>query len=203
MSTALGLLAAGYDTTAAVMSILGYTLAMYPDIQARMQEEVDAAVERHGDAVTSYAVVQELEYLDMAISEILRLNLVMPLQRSCVEDLEMPGGVRVPKGTDVHISLAGIHLDPEVYPDPMELIPERFSKEEKAKRSPYSFMPFGQGPRNCIAMRFAMFELKIGLVEVLRKYSFVKSKRTPMTDDGKAKILSFPQYPVYVGIEKR
>jgi len=48
----------------------------------------------------------------------------------------------------------------------LEFNPENFSKEAKAKRHPYTFLPFGQGPRSCIGMRFALLEMKIAFVQV-------------------------------------
>jgi len=53
----------------------------------------------------------------------------------------------------------------------MEFNPENFSKENKAKRHPYTYLPFGQGPRNCIGMRFALLEAKIALIQVFN-YEF-------------------------------
>ena len=54
----------------------------------------------------------------------------------------------------------------------------RFTAEEKAKRPQLCFLPFGHGPRNCIGMRFALLEAKIALIEMLRKYSFVRAPDT-------------------------
>ena len=54
----------------------------------------------------------------------------------------------------------------------------RFTSEGKAKRPQLCYMPFGHGPRNCIGMRFAMLEAKLALIEVLRKFSFVRAPDT-------------------------
>lgn len=59
--------------------------------------------------------------------------------------------------------------------------PNRFTAEEKAKRPQLCYMPFGFGPRNCIGMRFAMLEAKIALIQVLRKYTFMRSPETEVS----------------------
>ena len=71
-----------------------------------------------------------------------------------------------------------IHRDPEFYPDPDKFDPERFSAEAKQSRDPYTYLPFGHGPRNCIGMRFAQMEMKLALVRILKKFSFVVAPET-------------------------
>ena len=66
-------------------------------------------------------------------------------------DYKIPGTDDViPKDSVVVISINGIHRDPNNYPEPDKFNPENFSPENKAKRHPYTWSPFGQGPRNCI-----------------------------------------------------
>ena len=54
----------------------------------------------------------------------------------------------------------------------------RFTAEEKAKRPQLSYCPFGSGPRSCIGMRFALLEAKIALIELMKKFTFVKAQET-------------------------
>lgn len=56
------------------------------------------------------------------------------------------------KGTNVEISILGLHRDAEYYSDPEKFDPERFSKKNKNTRKPFTYLPFGAGPRICIGM---------------------------------------------------
>ncbi len=74
----------------------------------------------------------------------------------------------------------------------------------RAKRSPYTFLAFGQGPRSCIGMRFALLEVKVCLVHVLSKFSFVACDETPasLTRDP-ASNFGQPLEPVVVKVVER
>ena len=63
----------------------------------------------------------------------------------------------------------------------LQMIPlvfDRFTEAEKAKRHPYAFMPFGYGPHNCVGMRFALLEIKLTLVRLLKKYKLERTEKT-------------------------
>ncbi len=73
------------------------------------------------------------------------------LERTCNRDYKVPGSDYViKKDTHIAVPVYAIHHDPEHYPNPEKFDPQRFNAVNKAKRNPYSYMPFGQGPRNCI-----------------------------------------------------
>ncbi|GFX75015.1 cytochrome P450 3A11 [Trichonephila clavipes] len=55
---------------------------------------------------------------------------------------------------------------------------ERFTVEERAKRDPYTYLPFGAGPRNCVGMRFALMEVKVCLAYVIANFKLLKCHRT-------------------------
>lgn len=95
------------------------------------------------------------------------------LDRELNEDWKIPGSdIILKKGTAIMISNFGVQRDPEFYPDPEKFDPERFSEEEKAKRPAMAYLPFGDGPRNCIGLRFGYLQTKVGLATFLKNYKF-------------------------------
>lgn len=78
--------------------------------------------------------------------------------RRALDDYKVPNSKHViEKGSQVMIPTIGIHYDDKYWKNPEKFDPERFTAEEVAKRPNLSFMPFGEGPRNCIGMRFVVF----------------------------------------------
>ncbi|XP_037073341.1 probable cytochrome P450 6a13 [Pollicipes pollicipes] len=170
----------GYDTTASLLAFAAYCLATSPDVQDAAHREIDDVLQRHDDQLT-YDAVAEMTYLDRVLSETLRIYpSVMRMERQCSRDYTLPGtNVHIPRGTIVQMPIINIHRDPDNYPDPLRFDPDRFLPEERETRHPCAYMPFGSGPRNCIAMRFALFEAKVALIAVLRENRLEPSKRTP------------------------
>ena len=65
-------------------------------------------------------------------------------------------------------------------------------------------MPFGQGPRGCIGMRFALLEAKVALAKIVMSYNLTLSSKTkePLTLDPK-QLVSYPKDGIYLKLEKR
>lgn len=79
--------------------------------------------------------------------------------------------VTLEKGDVVTIPVVGIHRDAQHYPNPEHFDPERFSDERKNDIRPFTYLPFGAGPRNCIASRFALMECKAVLYYLLTNFT--------------------------------
>ena len=170
----------GYDTTATLLMFAGYCMATNPEVQEAVHAEIDEVLERYGGQL-SYEAIGEMSYLDRVISETLRLYPpVLRVERQSTKEYTVPDtNVTLPCGTIVQMPIFALHRDPDHFPDPLRFDPDRFLPEEKEKRHPCAYMPFGSGPRNCISMRFALFETKVALVGVLQKYRLEPGPRTP------------------------
>lgn len=97
----------------------------------------------------------------------------------------------IPKGTNVFIPVYAIHHDKNIYPDPERFDPDRFTEEEMQNRHPMAFLPFGEGPRNCVGLRFGLMQARIGLVTLLTNFSFTFNQKTklPLQMDPKSFVL--------------
>lgn len=201
LSQSFTFILAGYETTSNALAYTTYCLALNPEVQEKLIEEIDGAV--GDDENAAYDTVQNLEYLDMVLNEALRLfppafRFGRAVKESCTLN-----GVQFVKGSVVIFPVYHLHRDPEYWPDPETFDPERFSQEAKQQRSPYCFLPFGTGPRSCIGMRFALMEAKMALVHILKRFKFERSAETEVPLELKATITMAPKNGIRVKIVSR
>ncbi|CAN7983040.1 unnamed protein product, partial [Ixodes hexagonus] len=112
------------------------------------------------------------------------LVILSRVERSAAEDYVLGDtGITVPKGCMIAIPIYSMHHDPEFFPDPFTFNPERFSENNIDSIRPYTFLPFGTGPRNCIGNRFAVEVLKIGLLHVVRSVEFCRTENTQVNEN--------------------
>ncbi|XP_032965879.1 cytochrome P450 3A12-like isoform X1 [Rhinolophus ferrumequinum] len=192
---------AGYETTSTALSFLMYILATHPEVQQKLQEEIDTTFPNK--APPTYDALVQMEYLDMVLNETLRLFPILGrIERVCKKDVEIKG-VLIPKGTVVMVPNFVLQRDSTFWPEPEEFHPERFSKENKDGINPYIYLPFGTGPRNCIGMRFALMNMKLAVVRVLQNFSFKPCKETQIPLELNTLALTQPQKPIVLKAELR
>lgn len=108
------------------------------------------------------------------ITESLRKYPVIPmLFRECTKEYSIPGtNVTLEKGTTVMIPTFSLHRDEKYYPNPMKFDPSRFFSENKSGKTivEMPYLPFGDGPRNCIGLRMGKMSTKVGIASMLQKY---------------------------------
>ena len=126
------------------------------------------------------------------------------LNRKALNDYVVPGDPKyiIEKDTQVIIPIYGIQHDPEFYPNSKEFVPDRFSPEMVKQRDAAEWLPFGDGPRNCIGMRFGQMQSRLGLASIIHRFRFSVCPKTeiPLTFDPKP-ILLTPMNSIYLSVE--
>jgi len=168
-------LIAGSDTTSNSSCAITYHLAANPDVQHKLQAELDAALESEDMQVSTYAQVKHLEYLEAVINEGLRVHSTSALG---LPRLMPEGGMHVerrfyPAGTVLSVPSYTIHRDVDVWGGDADAYrPDRWF-EHDAGAMGRTFNPFSYGPRACVGRNLATMELAIIISSILRRYDFV------------------------------
>ncbi|XP_060831896.1 cytochrome P450 6k1-like [Bombus pascuorum] len=171
--------AAGFETSAAIMSFTLYELALNPDIQQTLRTEIQDALEKTDGKIT-YDMITTLSYLDMVTSETLRKYPSVPnLNRVTLADYKVPNSdLVIEKGTPIFMTVMGLHYDTRYFPNPEKYDPLRFTDEAKSTRPSLAYLPFGAGPRICIGMRLGLMQSKLGIVQIIKDYEVSPCEKT-------------------------
>ncbi|KAI4461640.1 cytochrome p450 [Holotrichia oblita] len=187
---------AGFETSSTTMTFCLHELAHNIAIQQRLREEINATMQKY-DGKLTYDAIIEMKYLNMVLDETLRkYPPASMISRVCTKDYEIEGtGVTIETGTEVFVSILGLHRDPEYFPDPEKFDPERFSHENKSNIRSFTYLPFGEGPRICIGLRFGVIQAKVGLCLLLKNFIFTphESMKYNMEIHKNSQILSFQE----------
>ncbi|KAK3084868.1 hypothetical protein FSP39_020492 [Pinctada imbricata] len=158
----------GHDTTASALSWIMFCLGKYQDDQEKVYKEVQEVVGDRTDV--QWEDLSRFKYMTIMIKEIMRLYPPVPvISRRLTRPMEFDGTV-IPEKFTVDIMIIHMNRHPDVWPNPMEFIPDRFSEERVKYRDPYSYVPFSAGPRNCIGQNFAMNELKVFVARLVKRF---------------------------------
>lgn len=183
---------AGFETSSTTMSFSAHEIAVNPNVQAKLHQEIDKILQETNGHVT-YDAINRLEYLDAVIKETLRMYPTNSLlERVCVKDCKLPPTLpgekpfTIKKDMVLWVPVFSIHHDDKYYDEPEKFCPERFIDNTTYENSPY-YVPFGLGPRMCIAKRFATLEIKVLLFHLLARCELRPCARTsiPMRLDTK------------------
>jgi cytochrome P450 len=164
------LLFAGHDTTTSTVSFMFYELARNPHVAAKLIAEQDDTLA--GCAPTAAQLTSgELSQLEMVLDETLRKYppaWVGP--RRAIDTFEFQGHT-IPGRAFVNYSSWASHHLPDVFADPDEFRPERFTPEAKAAMAKGAYVPFGGGSRTCIGMRFGQLEVRTIATLILQRFT--------------------------------
>lgn len=183
---------AGYDTTASSLIFAAYSVAASEATQKRIADE--AALKTS----TNYEALRKSTLVQSAYKEALRLYpSAYFLPRESIQD-DVIGGVKIPKGSQVFLSVRHIQRHPDYFDQPDAFIADRFVSDLK---HPFSFLPFGGGPRICIGALLAKLEATLVLQKLCARYEMTLVRQAPPAIEGL--ITAHTKEPLYVYFKKR
>ena len=169
LSESMQLLVAGHETSSNALSWLLYLLSSRPECLQQMREEFDAVL---GDAPLSHADVPKFTFVTQVIQEALRLYPPFwMVDREAIAD-DRVGDTVIPAGSMVIVHVYGAHHATKHWPSPETFDTDRFLKGSEKLRAPFTYLPFGGGPRGCIGNNYAMLQILMILSDLLRRYDF-------------------------------
>ncbi|XP_066278549.1 cytochrome P450 2U1-like [Branchiostoma lanceolatum] len=178
MYLAQDLFFAGTDTTANTLLWSLLFMTLNPDIQHKVQEELDAVV---GESLPTLSHRAQLPYVNACLLEVMRIRPIAPLAipHATTETVKVRE-YYIPKGSQVLLNLYSVHMDPVYWPDPDRFDPGRFlDAEGNVINKPESFMPFSGGRRVCLGEQLARMELFLFFSTLLQSFTFKTPEGAP------------------------
>ncbi|XP_062125332.1 LOW QUALITY PROTEIN: probable cytochrome P450 28a5 [Drosophila sulfurigaster albostrigata] len=173
----------GFETTATVLAHALLFLARDVKIQQRLRDEIHANLNSQG--FVDFEKLNELPFLDACVQETIRFfPPLIASNKLCTKRIELPNGkgptVTIEPGTVVVVPHGCFMKDADYFTNPEHFQPDRFMEPNSAKtyRDRGVFMPFGDGPRICIGMRFALTQIKAAIVEVINNFDVKINPKT-------------------------
>jgi cytochrome P450 len=158
---------AGHETTANALSWVWWIGETHPECIRGMRDEVLAVMPK-GDA--NLDALRQLSYVGQVFQETMRIYPpVWTMSRAAIADDNFEG-IEIPAGTNMILCPYAIHRRPDIWDEPEEFRPERFAVREERGTDRYAYFPFGGGPRRCLGEQFALWEARVILGHLLRRF---------------------------------
>lgn len=167
-------LLAGHETTAHTLCFLFALLALHPNEQERLYDQIKEVISSLTEMPT-YEDMGRFTYCLAVLYETLRLFPPGPaIPKIAAEDTTLTVSnvdgrkttFPIPSGTEVELHVAGLHHNPRYWKDPHKFMPERFLDDWPKD----AFIPFSQGARACLGRRFAETESIAVMVMLVSRY---------------------------------
>uniref|UniRef100_A0A915EKT0 Cytochrome P450 n=1 Tax=Ditylenchus dipsaci TaxID=166011 RepID=A0A915EKT0_9BILA len=193
------------DTTSNTMNFLILYMVVFPEVQAKMQEELDQVMgdNEDGKKLICLAEKAKLPYTNAVINESQRLVNLVPITliHRTTKDVVI-GGYAVKKGARIVPQVSSVLYDEKIFPKPHEFIPERFIEDGQLKKCE-ELIPFSLGKRQCLGESMARMELFLFTANLF--YLYKMSAVNPLKPPSLEKVTGLTVSPIKYNciIEKR
>ncbi|KAG5683846.1 hypothetical protein PVAND_013109 [Polypedilum vanderplanki] len=182
LAQCVGFFFGGFETVSSVMTFMAAELIIDPNIQKKLQDEIDEVHKSLNGETLTYEHVQKMKYMDMVVCETLRKWPPAPIvDRKCTKEFNFEYDDKkfiMEYDKNFYVPIYSLHHDERYFPEPEKFDPERFNDENKKNIRQDCYIPFGIGPRNCIGNRFALLEVKTIFYYLLLNFTFEATNET-------------------------
>ena len=189
---------AGSDTTANALNWAMLFMAIHPDIQAKVQQELDQV---HGQSGKANASDRHLTpYTEAVLHEVTRRGNILPMSvwhSTSTDKVVEYKGYKFPPNTMLICMIGEVMLDPKHFPNPLAFNPDRFLSKESdgsLKFTPHPrVVPFGIGKRRCLGEVLARVQLYKFFAGIMQNFTVVSGQSQPLTDEAESGFVQAPQ----------
>ena len=164
---------AGHETTANALTWTIYLLALHPEIESKIVDEIISLTGSNDveNKLITFDDASKLKYTEMVLMESMRLYPPSwAIGRQAIEDYNLDNKCVIPSGSVLIMSQYLVHHDSRYFPEPHKFYPERWTSEFRASIPRFSYFPFGGGSRSCIGEPLAWVEAIIILTTIIKKW---------------------------------
>jgi len=184
----------GTITTTSTIRWALYTIIKHPELQEKVYKEIEEQIADNEQVL--YSERSKTPYTWAFLHEVMRTQTTVPLgvPHAATEDVEIQKFI-IPKGTPVFSNFYACHMDPNLWVNPEQVIPERHLNFEGKFVPPRNIIPFSVGPRHCIGETIALAEIYIFFVTMVRRFKFSCSPSgtgLPSQDEAAMGLLNIP-----------
>jgi len=190
---------AGYETTASTITSALFLLMSNRQYIDKIQEEADRIVITDTGSVSE----ESMPWTCAVINEVMRIASPVGMHLRVAEfdgfDELTLNGITFPDKCNVEISADLLHMHPDFWHNPSQFYPERFVENPELVKE-WFYLPFGGGPRNCVGMRLALLEIRLGLLRILQNFDVEfagDSKDVKMTRNQMSFVAFEPKNPEF------
>ncbi len=171
LDESLILFVAGHETSANALAWTFYLLAQHPEVVIELQSEIAHHLK---GGIPHFSQLKNLPYTTQIIQESMRLYPPAWIIDRVAIDHDQVAGYKIDKGTMMLLYVYGAHRNPNFWDQPSTFDPGRFASEHKKNIPPYTYFPFGGGPRMCIGNNFAMMEMQLIVARMIQRFNLKK-----------------------------
>jgi cytochrome P450 len=190
----MNILSAGRSTTASLLTMCMFYLARYPDVWAKLKEEVIASFGEDKSGINPNNI-RSCQYLRAVVNEVIRIRSIVPLNvRQPNKDVTLPRGggpdgddpILVEKGTTILMSFYTMQRSPMYWgQDAKSFNPDRWINAKYNDHHPWAFTPFGGGPRICLGQQLATNETYYTIIRLAQTFeriftSYEEAQKEPL-----------------------